>query len=110
MAIIGSMTRSEFIDKYDVLKRHYDQSIEIGDVLGRVLLDGPAVVDYGGELEAHYIKLLAAQSGISEDAIGWLLYEGGGSCYIEEREQKFNVITAEDLWEFEQEVKKYEQC
>lgn len=109
------MTREEFVKKFEVLKKHSDESMAIAEDLHRHLLNGFSVVEYGGELEHHYIELLAASSNINADFISALLYEGGGmhsygenvetgKCAIE-----FNVLTAEDLWDFWQMCEEYDK-
>ena len=108
------MTRNEFIDKFEVLKAHNGKSIAIGEALCKDLLDGYPVVKFGGELEASYIELLASQSGISEDAISALLYEGPSMHYYGNKvgshyEVELNVVTAEDLWDFYQLCDEYDQ-
>lgn len=95
------MTKKEFVQKFEVLQVHNVEAVEIGRDLGRFLLDGSAVVKYGGFLQDNYIELLAELSGIDKDLISALLYEGGGMHYYgDDNEIQYNVITAEDLWEF----------
>ena len=99
------MTREEFVKKFEVLKEHNDQALAIGDALGKHLLDGSPVVAYGGFLEQHYIELLSELSGITNDLISALLYEGPSMHYYGEEKNghhaiEMNVVTAEDLWDF----------
>lgn len=95
------MKKEEFIHAFEVLKEHDETAIEIGRDLARHFLDGYSVVKYGGELQDSYIKLLAEASGIDENLISCLLYEGGGMHYYgENNEIQYNVVTAEDLWDF----------
>lgn len=99
------MTREEFIAKYEVLEKHFSKGLAISNALCIDLLDGYPAVKYGTELERHYIELLANASGISEDWISYLLYEGGGECYYgdvigDKCEVEMVVKTAEDLWDF----------
>lgn len=99
------MTREGFVKKFEVLKEHSDQAVAIGDALGKHLLDGSPVVAYGGFLEQHYIELLSELSGITNDLISALLYEGGGMHYYGEEKNghhavEMNVVTADDLWDF----------
>ena len=99
------MTKEQFVQKFEVLQAHDKEAVEIGRDLGRLLCDGYAVIKYGGKLQDNYIQLLAELSGIDEDLISGLLYEGGGMHYYGEHgEIQYNVITAEDLWDF------YELC
>lgn len=95
------MKKEDFIHAFEVLLAHDKEAVEIGRDLGHLLLDGNAIVRYGGKLQDNYIKLLAALSGIDADLISGLLYEGGGMHYYgENNEIQYNVITAEDLWDF----------
>ena len=108
------MTREEFVKKFEVLKEHNYQAIAIGDALGQHLLDGSPVVAYGGFLEQHYIELLAELSGITNDLISALLYEGPGMHYYGEEKNghhaiEVNVVCAEDLWDFYQLCDEYDE-
>lgn len=95
------MTKQEFIERYDVLAAYYVQSQELGEMLHKYLLDGHSVVCFGSSLMEQYILLLAEMSGVDKELIEGLLYEGGCVCYInKEMNHPFTIITAEDLWEF----------
>lgn len=103
------MTKEQFVYKFEVLQAHDKEAVEIGRDLGRLLCDGYAVIKYGGALQDNYIQLLAELSGIDEDLISGLLYEGGGMHYYGVNDEiKFNVITAEDLWDFNELCNRYD--
>lgn len=108
------MTREDFVKKFEVLKEHNDQAMAIGDALCKHLLDGAPVVAYGGFLEQHYIELLSELSGITNDLISALLYEGPSMHYYGEQSNghhavEMNVVTAEDLWDFHQLCDEYDE-
>lgn len=95
------MKKREFVEAFEVLQAHDKEAVEIGRDLGHLLLDGPAIVRHGAKLQDSYIKLLAELSGIAEELISGLLYDGGGMHYYGDNDEiQFNVITAEDLWDF----------
>lgn len=98
----SSMQKQTFIEMFEKAQNFFKQQHELGQMLHKTLLNGGSVVSFGGELLEGYVKLLAEQSGISQDSIEWLLYEGGGRCFKDK--VSYSVITAEDLWEFEKEV------
>lgn len=107
------MTREEFVKKFEVLKEHNDQAVAIGEDLGKHLLAGYAIVEYGGTLEKHYIEILAELSGITSEMISALLYEGPSMHYYGEMSNdkwavECNVVTAEDLWDFYQLCNEYD--
>ncbi|MBO5217484.1 MAG: hypothetical protein J6B41_07055 [Alistipes sp.] len=95
------MTKQEFIDRFDALDTFHAQQAQLGDMLHQFLLDGYSVVSFGGDLIEQYIIMLAEMSGIDKDCIDNLLFEGGGMYYINGNiNEPFNVVTAEDLWDF----------
>lgn len=99
------MTREEFVEKFNALQEHKEQAELIADALGKHLLDGFVVVKYGDKFESRYIELLSELSGIVNELISALLYEGGGMHYYGEETNghhaiEMNVLTAEDLWDF----------
>ena len=107
------MIREQFIEKFDAIKEHFEQSEAIGRMLHEHLLDGYSVIKFGGKLQQHYIELLAELSGISSEMISALLYEGPSMHYYGEQSNghhaiEFNVVTAEDLWDFYQLCAEYD--
>lgn len=97
--------KQSFVMYFEVAKLFIEEQEELCEALHKFLLDGHSVVTFGGSLLNSYIKLLAQYSGISIEAIEWLLFEGGGACSRDGGPDHL-VITAEDLWEFEKEIVK----
>lgn len=93
------MTKSEFVERYNVAQEYHQSCIALGDALHQSLLNGYSVVCFGDKLLNTYIEMLAEQSGIATDWIGWLMFEGGGKCGYDDQ-QEWLVLTPEDLWEF----------
>lgn len=93
------MIKQDFIAYFDVIKEFYEQQVELGAALHKSLLNGHSIVSFGDKLMTHYVKMLSTLSNIDIDCIEYVLYEGGGTYYDAEG-NPYNVITAEDLWEF----------
>lgn len=70
------MTRKEFIKYYNCIAEHSKQSIAIAKALSQDLLEDGCIIKYGGKLEDCCISLLSQLSGIDDQDIIELLYEG----------------------------------
>lgn len=99
------MTKQEFVRYFEIVADTLEAQRELGEALHKYLLDGHSVVCFGGKLCDAYTRLLSLASGISVDMIDWLLYEGGGTAYLDKlAKEPFFINTAEDLWEYHQAI------
>lgn len=86
--------------RYNVLAEFWERTYKLGEALNELLMEGGIVI-IGEELQSSYISMLAEQSGIDSDTIGWLLYEGGGKIWASEDDPDPKLIeTPEALWDF----------
>ena len=85
--------------RYNVLAEFWERTYTLGEALNGLLMEGGIVI-IGEELQSSYIAMLAEQSGIDSDTIGWLLYEGGGKVWENEDSEPQFIETPEALWDF----------
>lgn len=93
------MTKQEFLVRYNVLAEFWEKTFKLGEALNELLMEGGIII-LGEDLQSSYIDMLAEQSGIDSDSIGWLLYEGGGQAWADEDAEPQLIDTPEALWDF----------